>query len=64
MTSTGKRIKAARDAKKMSRSTLAEKLGITRMTVWRVEAGETQIPADDLRVWAKALRVPVTELVA
>jgi transcriptional regulator with XRE-family HTH domain len=64
MVSTGNRIEARRKALGWSRQTLAEKLSTTRMTVWRIENGVTQLPADDLPAWAKALKTKVTELVA
>lgn len=47
----------------MSGAELAEKLGTTRMSVWRVENGKTQVRADALPQWAKALKTQVTELV-
>ena len=43
---------------------MAAKLGTTRMSVWRVEAGKSQLRADALRPWARALKIKPTELVA
>lgn len=62
--STGNRIQAKREALGLSRSNLAKKLGVTRMTVWRVENGKTHLRADQLKPWAKALRSKPSELVA
>lgn len=64
MASTGNRIEARRRALGLSRAELAERLGTTRMTVWRVENGRQQVRADDLKPWARALKLKVTELVA
>jgi transcriptional regulator with XRE-family HTH domain len=62
--STGIRIRERREGLNMSRKSLAEKLGTTRMTVWRVENGKTQVRADSLQPWAAALETSVAELVA
>jgi transcriptional regulator with XRE-family HTH domain len=64
MASTGNRIQARRLALGMSRQELAEKLNTTRMTVWRIETGKGQLPADRLRKWARALKTKATEFVA
>jgi transcriptional regulator with XRE-family HTH domain len=64
MASTGNRIQTVREARRMSREELAKKLGTTRMTVWRVENGKVQVPADELRYWARALKTSVSRLVA
>jgi transcriptional regulator with XRE-family HTH domain len=64
MKSTGNRIQERREALGLSREDLAQKLGTTRMTVWRVENGVVQVGADALRSWAKALKTNVAELVA
>ena len=34
------------------------------MTIYRVETGTVQIPADELPKWAKALKTKARELVA
>jgi len=62
--STGIRIRKRREELGMSRAELAAKLGTTRMSVWRVEAGKSQLRADALRPWARALKIKPTELVA
>jgi transcriptional regulator with XRE-family HTH domain len=64
MASTGNRIEARRRGLGLSRHELGQKLGTTRMTVWRIEKGKVQLPADGLKAWAKALRTTVAELVA
>lgn len=64
MVSTGNRIEARRKALGWSRQALAKKLKTTRMTVWRIEKGVTQLPADELGTWAKALKTSAVELVA
>lgn len=61
--STGNRIMARRKQLGLSREALAQMLGKTRMTVWRVETGTTQIPADKLPMWAKALKTSPQRLV-
>ena len=64
MVSTGNRIKARREQLGLSRSELAERLGVTRLKVWRVETGAIQVPADHLANWADALETKPAELVA
>lgn len=64
MRSTGNRIQARRERLGMSREDLAQKLGTKRMKVWRVETGKTRLPADELKLWARALKTKATELVA
>lgn len=64
MKSTGNRIEARRKALKMSREKLAQKLETTRMTVWRIEKGEQQLPCDELKDWARVLRTKSSELIA
>jgi len=62
--STGNRIQAIREKRGWSRADLAKKLGCTRMTVWRLETGETSLPADELPRVARVLKAKVTELIA
>lgn len=64
MKSTGNRIQAKREALGWSREDFAQKLGTTRMTVWRLENGKIQPTLDKLQVIAKKLRTTVAELVA
>lgn len=62
--STGNRIQAIREKRGWSRAQLARKLGCTRMTVWRLETGETNLSVDDLPRVARVLKAKVTELLA
>lgn len=62
--STGNRIQARRKELGWSRAKLAERLHTTRMSVWRIEVGKTQIASDDLPKFARALKTNVAELVA
>lgn len=64
MKSTGNRIQEAREALGISRAELARRLDSTRMTIWRIETGKVQVPADHLRDFARALKTPVESLVA
>lgn len=55
----------------MSRTDLAERLNTldktkktTRLKVWRVETGKVQLPSDDLKLWARALKAKPSELIA
>ncbi len=58
------RIAEIRDEKGISRTQLAERLKRTRREVWRIETGRIQLLAEDLPVYARALRVSLVELVA
>ncbi len=60
--STGKRIRAIREQRKLTRQGLATRLGTTRMTVWRVEADRTPLRTDALDRWAEALETTVADL--
>lgn len=67
--STGIRIRRRREALGWSRQDLAERLGTTRMSVWRIEAGHTQVKSGKsgpltLKAIARRLRMKVAELVA
>lgn len=57
-----RRIREIRESKKLSRSELAEKLGVTRLQVYRIENGITELRADAVPDWANALEVPVASL--
>ncbi len=59
----GYRIREIREMKGMSQSELAEKTGITRATIWRLETGaeETTTTKTLLKI-AEALGVSVGEL--
>jgi XRE family transcriptional regulator, aerobic/anaerobic benzoate catabolism transcriptional regulator len=58
----GKRIRRAREAKGMTQRALAERADITRKYVVDLEAGRYDPTVGVLRRLAKALGVPVTEL--
>lgn len=60
---TGTLIWARREKLKLSRLQLAQRLGMTRMTVYRVEHGEQQVASDDLPKWAAALETKPAKLV-
>lgn len=64
MVSTGNRIRARREALGLSRPELAQRLRTTRIRIWRIETGRTQVPSDCLPKFARALRTTVAELVA
>ncbi len=64
MASTGTLIQSHREALGISRNDLAHKLGITRLKVWRIETGQTQLPADEIGRWAVALGIKAADLVS
>jgi transcriptional regulator with XRE-family HTH domain len=63
MPSTGILIRERREALGLTRTELAEKLGTTRLVVWRVETEALRVQTDDLREWATALKTKVEALV-
>jgi transcriptional regulator with XRE-family HTH domain len=60
----GRRIRALRTAKKWSQATLATRAGLTRVYITRLEAGQYDPTFSTLTALAKALGVPVTDLLA
>jgi XRE family transcriptional regulator, aerobic/anaerobic benzoate catabolism transcriptional regulator len=60
----GKRIKRSREAKGMTQRVLAERAAITRKYVVDLEAGRYDPTVGVLRRIAKALGVPVADLLA
>jgi transcriptional regulator with XRE-family HTH domain len=58
----GRRLKALRVKKDMSRQTLAEKAGLSREYIRLLEAGLYDPTVGTLQKIAKSLGVPVTEL--
>jgi transcriptional regulator with XRE-family HTH domain len=58
----GRRLKRLRDAKGLSQEMLAKKVGVSREYVNRLEAGRHDPTVGMLQRLAKALGVPVTEL--
>ncbi|MEO5644244.1 MAG: helix-turn-helix transcriptional regulator [Bacteroidia bacterium] len=59
----GRNIKAIRDKKGVSQTELADLCGFERSTTNRIESGGSNVTAKTLLKIAKALDVPVTELV-
>ncbi|MBP2845403.1 helix-turn-helix domain-containing protein [Dickeya oryzae] len=63
--SLGERLFARREELQMTQETLADKAGVTRMAISKIELGVTQKPrADNLFALAKALKVNPTWLVS
>lgn len=60
----GNRIQERREELGWSRAQLARKLGVRRMTVWRLENGVTQPGLAKLNKVARKLRTTVVELLA
>jgi transcriptional regulator with XRE-family HTH domain len=57
-----KRIAEIREAKKLSRQQLAERLGVTYLQVYRIETGVVDVSADTAASVADALDVSVASL--
>ena len=56
MSETGERIKQRRKQLNMSADELAEKLGVSRSTIFRYEKGDIdKVPAEYMKILAKAL---------
>jgi transcriptional regulator with XRE-family HTH domain len=58
----GKTLKALRAKKKLSQAALAKRAGLSREYVNKIEAGRYDPPLSTMNSLAKALGVPVTEL--
>ena len=58
----GARIRKLRKVRKMSQADLARKARLTRVYVTRLEAGRQDPSLSTINALAKALGVPVTEL--
>ena len=58
----GKRLKQLRVAKQLSQAALAQRAGLAREYVLRLEAGQQDPSLSTLTALAKALGVPVTAL--
>jgi transcriptional regulator with XRE-family HTH domain len=58
-----KNLKAIRERRKMTQAELAEKVGVSRLYVSRLEAGKHDPPLSRVRAIAKALGVSVGRLV-
>lgn len=60
----GRVLKKARERRKLTQAALAEKVGVHQVTIARLETGARRPSMALLQRLAKALRVPVTELLA
>jgi transcriptional regulator with XRE-family HTH domain len=60
----GKTLKKLRIGKKLSQAALAQRARLSREYVNKIEAGRYDPPLSTLNTLAKALGVPVTELLA
>lgn len=57
------RLRSARQDANLSIEKLARKLGVSWITIWRAESGETSRPsANTIGAWATACGVPVESL--
>ena len=59
----GERVQKVRESQKLSRVQLAERLGVTRMTIFNIETGAHAVNVDTLQALAKALGVTEDRLV-
>lgn len=57
-----RRIKEVREAKKLSRQGLADRLGTTYLQVYRIETGARDVSAEEVIEFADALGTSVTSL--
>jgi transcriptional regulator with XRE-family HTH domain len=60
----GLALRKIRKAKKLSQATVAQRAGLTREYVNKIEAGRYNPPLSTINALAKALGVPVTEMLA
>jgi transcriptional regulator with XRE-family HTH domain len=60
----GHRVRELRIAKGLTQAALAERCELHRTFIGSVERGERNVSVLNLRVIARALRVPITELLA
>lgn len=58
----GDRLRAIREAKKLSQGDIEKRTGLLRCYVSRVENGHTVPSIETLEKWAKALDVPIYQL--
>lgn len=56
------RLKQARERRKLSQAALAEKVGVSREYIARLETGKHDPPLSRVEQLAKALRVKITAL--
>lgn len=64
MKSTGNKIQERREALGLTRAQLAKSVRMKPLRLWRIETGKTQLIADELRPFARALKTTVDELAA
>jgi transcriptional regulator with XRE-family HTH domain len=57
----GRRIQKAREAQDIGRPTLAERVGLSAMAIYKFETGRTRIVVSVLAKIAKALKRPVSD---
>jgi transcriptional regulator with XRE-family HTH domain len=60
----GHRVRELRTARGLTQAALAERCELHRTFIGSVERGERNVSILNLRVIARALRVPITELLA
>ena len=58
----GDRLRAFREAKKLTQGHIQERTGLLRSYISRVENGHTVPSVDTLEKWARALEVPLYQL--
>ncbi len=58
----GDRLRALREAKKLSQGEIEERSGLKRSYISRVENGHTVPSVETLEKWARALKVPLYQL--
>lgn len=63
MNNLGKRLKALRKKNRMTQLALAQKTGLSHAYIGRLEIGQYDPQLSTLQKLAKALKVPVAELV-
>lgn len=61
---TGRKIRHWRERRSYSQGELAQMIGITQNSLWRIEDGRSQPRPATLRKIAEALKVPVEDLMA
>jgi transcriptional regulator with XRE-family HTH domain len=57
-----RRIREIRERERLTRQELADRLGTTRIQVWRIEKGVTAVSAEAAADFAQALGVSVASL--
>ncbi|HQZ69181.1 MAG TPA: helix-turn-helix transcriptional regulator [Planctomycetaceae bacterium] len=60
----GQRIRNIREERKLTQQQLADRSGLHRTFIGSVERGERNLSVLNLRIFAKSLRVPISELTA